>query len=280
MRSMETSEATECNDLVCPSDNDTDPNLPSVVTHPNPTTALLLTSKPVIHRPESGINPIVDAASYLFSLMGKLKHVKKYQQLDKLHNELVAEIENFKEIVESYPTQKDFLSEYLPISLYALCSTIDDIIYSTPWGQNEWHAYSLVNRFNEAPLTAENFLILLERLVLDPSIYIEVIEFFYFCLSLGFKGGNTGEFSHEQLEKMMNSLYKRIRAHRGNYNKTLSPFPVRYARYILPRQIKWEIWLPIVVVSVAILVTSMQVFKRERVDARVKSSPSIVMTTS
>lgn len=216
-------------------------SLMSIVSHPNPTTASLLKSKPIVHRKEAGINPLVDAASYIFSLMGKLKHLKYCNDFKLLQNELVAEIENFKETVETCLGSSEYLAEYLPISLYALCMTIDDIISSTAWGdQGAWDEYSLISHFNESPLSGENFLIILERLILDPDIYIDVIEFFYICLNLGFRCKRSAEFSYEQLERIANSLYKRIRNYHGNYNKTLTPFPLRVNKSVkskLPKPI-------------------------------------------
>lgn len=219
----------ENNDVEAKEEKDSDPSLALALTHPNPTTQLLLSCKPLIHRTESGLNPLVDAAAYLFSIMGKLKYLKSYKNLDQLHTELVEEIKNFQATIEPYHYHKDHLDEYLPVSCYALCITLDDIIATTPWGgQGKWDAHRLVMSFNQEELSHESFLIILERLVRDPNIYIDMMEFLYICLSLGFKCHyNASEFGHEQLEQITNSLYKRIRTHRGNFNKALSPYSIK-----------------------------------------------------
>lgn len=221
------------------------------LTHPNPTTQQLLTSKPLIHRPESGLNPLVDAAAYLFSIMGKLKHIKSYKRLDKLHDELVREIKNFQETIEAYRHYKEYLAEYIHISCYVLCAALDDIIFHTPWGaKGKWDEYSLLVFFNKEQLSPESLLIILERLVCDPAIYIDMIEFIYICLNLGFKCHyNAFEFSHEQLEQIINSLYKRIRAHRGNFNKILSPNSIRPPRQSHINSKKMPSWLVIIIAS-------------------------------
>jgi type VI secretion system protein ImpK len=207
------------------------PSVTTLLTHPNPTTQLLLTSKPLIHTPEAGLNPLVDAAAYLFSIMGKLKQIKQYKNLDKLQIELLQEIENFQETVQTYSYSATYLAEYIPITTYALSVTLDEIILNTPWGnQGLWDEYSLVKSYNQEPLSPESFLIILERLVRDPDIYIDVMEFMYICLSLGLsfrQRYNPSDFGHEQLEQITNALYKRIRAYRGNFNKILSPFTVK-----------------------------------------------------
>src|SRR5579862_937632 len=230
---------------------DTEQSIANALIHSNPTTQLLLTSKPLIHRPEAGLNPLVDAAAYLFSIMGKLKHLKTYSNLDKLHSELIEEIENFQETVQAYSYNAEYLSEYIPISCYALCMTLDDVILNTPWGHDRWEEYNLVASFSQEPLSHESFLIILERLVRDPAIYIDVMEFMYICLSLGlgfkFQHQASG-FNHTQLEQIIHSLYKRIRAHRGNFNKILSPFSIKSQSS--PKQTdRWEnmpIWALII----------------------------------
>lgn len=217
-----------------------DPNLTSnttiarvetAITHPNPTTQLLLSSKMSIHMPEAGLNPLVDAAAYLFSIMGKLKHIKSNNHLDKLQEELKREIENFRDAIQAYSYNAQYISEYIPIACFALCVSLDDIISNTPWGaQGKWKEFNLVAAFFPDPPSHLSFFLILERLIMDPAVYIDVMEFMYICLSLGFKCGynsHTSEFNNEQIEQVINSLYKRIRAFRGNFNKALSPFSIR-----------------------------------------------------
>lgn len=210
--------------------------------HVHPTTQILLTTKPPIHVPEAGLNPLVDAAAYLFSFMGKLRHTKHLQDLEKLHAELAQEVENFRESVHAYSYKADHLFEYNLVCCYALNATLDNIISNTAWGsQGKWEAYSLVNSSNQASISHENILIILERLVRDPAIYIDVMEFMYVCLNLGltFKQPHaTSEFSGEQLEQIAYSLYKRIRLHRGNYSKTLTPFSIRPQPTLAPANAK------------------------------------------
>lgn len=218
----------------------------NALTHPNPTTQLLLSGKVGMHRPEAGLNPLVDAAATAFSTMGRLKHVKSCPDLAGLHQELVQEIEQYRDTVQICNQDEQYLSEYIPITCYALCATLDDVIAATPWGgQGKWTQYSLVAAFNQEPLSQRSFFIILERLVRDPAVYIDVMEFMYICLSLGFKchfNTTAAEFDHEQLEQITNSLYRRIRAYRGNFSKVLSPFPVRPVQ---PKQASaWLDWLP------------------------------------
>jgi len=188
---------------------------------------LLTRGKFISHHPKAGVNPLVDSAAYLFSIIGRLKQIKSYRHLNKLHKELVTEINTFQDIIKSH----GYSSEYILVSRYALCATLDDIITHTTWGaQGQWDSYSMLTTFSQESSQQERFFIILERLIKDPSLYIDLMEFMYLCLSLGFKGSyRLTEFSNNQLEQICNALYKRIRAHHGDFSKTLSPFPVKPA---------------------------------------------------
>ena len=188
---------------------------------------LLLPSKLITHHPKAGVNPLVDAAGYLFSIIGKLKLLKSYRHLSKLHKDLVLEINAFQDAAKA----QGYSSEYVLVSRYAVCATLDDVIVNTPWGgQGQWDNFSMLAVFNQEAFNQERFFIILDRIIKDPTLYIDLMEFMYLCLSLGFKGSyRSTEFSNNQLEQITHLLYKHIRAHLGAFNKTLSPFPIRGA---------------------------------------------------
>jgi type VI secretion system protein ImpK len=215
--------------------------------HPSqhPTTQLLLASHFVFHHPDVGLNPLVDAAAKIFSLIGKLKYLKYNDDLSTLR-------------ATSY--KSEYLEEYLPIATYTLCVMLDDIISLTPWGQaGNWGELSLLNAFHQERLSHKNFLILLERFIRDPVIYIDIMEFMYICLSLGFKCHiSDSEGDQEQLQHINYALYKRIRAYRGNFSKILSPFPIK-SRESTPiyrwKQIPFHLVVLFIVALVILLVT-------------------------
>ena len=72
------------------------------------------------------------------------------------------------------------------------------------------------------------FFTILDRALKDPSFYIDLMEFIYICLSMGYKGQyRATEHNQYQLEQITNNLYKHIRAYRGSFSKTLSPVPLK-----------------------------------------------------
>ena len=196
----------------------------------HPTSQLILSSRFITHHKEAGLNPLVDAAAKLFSIMGKLRFIKSHDHLANLHQELVSDVENFQKNVETMGVyQTEYLAEYLPLATYTLCVTLDDIITTLPWGnQDKWNDYLLLNAFKQDRLSSENFLIILERLIRDPNLYIDMMEFMYICMSLGFKCHfNSSEGDSAQLQQITYSLYRRIRTFRGNFSKILAPFAIK-----------------------------------------------------
>lgn len=211
------------------SENKDDNSPPFVLAKNNPSEPLtqqhLLHNRFAAHNPKAGLNPLVDAAAYLFSIVGKLRQLKSYGNLGTLQQELIAEMGIFQDSVKA----EGYSAEYLLVSRYAMCATLDDIIGNTPWGgQGRWDPYSMLTWFNREASQQERFYLILERIIKDPKLYIDLMEFMYICLSLGYKGSYSAtEFSNTQLEKITHALYKRIRAYNGDFTKTLSPFPIR-----------------------------------------------------
>lgn len=182
---------------------------------------LLLSSRSITHAPKAGLNPLVDAAGYLFSVLGTLKQLKAYRQPSKLQKELIQEITQFQETVKN----QGYNAEYIMVCRYLLSATFDDIISNTSWGgQGQWESYSLLSTFNQDTQHQDKFFTILERAIKEPALYIDLMEFIYICLSMGYKGQyRSTEHSQYQLEQITNNLYKHIRAYRGSFSKTLSP---------------------------------------------------------
>jgi type VI secretion system protein ImpK len=224
-------------DLKTPAKN----QAPAPITPQKSSQQLLPPGKFISHHPKAGLNPLVDAGAYLFSVIGKLKQLKSYRYVHQLQKELIEEVNQFQETAKT----KGYSADFILVSRYALCATFDDIISTTPWGsQGQWESYRLQAVFNnnEVP-NHERFFLILERIIKDPSLYIDLMEFMYICLSLGFKGNfRTTEFGNNQLEQAMDSLYKRIRSHHGNFSKALSPFPLRPVSYQKQTSSRNSLW--------------------------------------
>lgn len=194
----------------------------------NITTPFLLPGRIVTHHPKAGVNPLVDAASYLFSVLGKLKQIDTYRQFGKLQKQLIQEIQTFQENSKRH----GYSTEYLVVCHYIICATFDDILGNTAWGgQGQWDNVSLLTAFKQDRNHQSKFFSILERALREPTLYIDLMEFIYICLSLGYKGPyRATEHSHFQLEQITNNLYKHIRTYRGNISKALSPMPMKMSK--------------------------------------------------
>lgn len=190
----------------------------------NTTSQLLLPKKIVSHHPAAGLNPLVDACGYLFSILGKLKQLAIYRQFTKLQKDLIEEINQFQEAINHL----GYNAEYVLVCRYIICATFDDIITNTRWGgHGQWENYSLLTAFNQDS-QADKFFSILERALKEPALYIDLMELIYICLSLGYKGEyRSTEYAQYQLEQITNNLYQHIRTFRGNFSKALSPAPIK-----------------------------------------------------
>jgi type IV/VI secretion system ImpK/VasF family protein len=210
-------------------------------TTPQDANAQLILTKPPVHQAEAGLNPLVDAAAYVFLLMGQLARTRSNQDVTRLHEAIMEEVKNFQNSVYLSNYSPEVLAEYIPISSYLLCTMLDDVIASTPWGsEGKWSEFSVLHSHEQEILSRESFLIILERFIQEPKTYIDIMEFTYICLTLGFKYScHSSGFDAEQLQKILHSLYKRIRAYRGNISRQLSPYPIKYIPPVYYKE-KWK----------------------------------------
>jgi type VI secretion system protein ImpK len=208
-----------------------EPQLINAIKEVDTVNQLLLPSRIVTHHPKAGLNPLVDTAGYLFSVLGKLKFLKIFRQLNKLQKELIQEIQLFQENAKKQGYNNDFLT----ICRYVLCATFDDIISNTPWGgQSQWDTFSLLRSFNLDLHHRDKFFNILDHALKEPSLYIDLMELMYICLIMGYKGHyRSTEYNQHQLEQITNTLYKHIRAYRGNFTKALSPIPLKTSKFNL-----------------------------------------------
>lgn len=227
-------------------------NIISNIQNLSSSSQLLLPGRVVSHNPKAGLNPIVDAAGYLFSIIGKLKNIKSYRYLNKLQNELIHEINLFHETV----TNHGYSSEYIIVCRYVLCATLDEIICNTSWGgQGQWDSLGLLAAYNQDTQHQDKFFTIMERTVKEPALYIDLMELMYLCLSMGYKGQyrNT-EHSQYQLEQITNNLYKHIRAYRGSFSKTLSPTPLKTTRHAAKNLLQRKTSLPLIFIVTACII--------------------------
>lgn len=167
-----------------------------------------------------GINSLVNAASPLLHLATQLREQHQKPDLSNLHQALCHEVRSFEYRAHAC----DFPAPVIMGGRYLICCLLDEIILTTLWGRkSEWEELSLLKTFQNESWGGERFFTILERCSQNPSLYIDLLELGYLCLSLGFKGKYQQVESSQHLENIIDNLYTLIRRHRGDFNKLLSP---------------------------------------------------------
>lgn len=178
-------------------------------------------TEPVIEAGMTGMNPLNAAASTLFSLVSRIRNRAQHLDPEALRRSVVAEVRGF----EARALQASVDPQAVKVARYAICATLDDVVLNTPWGGTSvWAQQSMVGTFHRETVGGDRFYDLLARLEQDPSRNIDLLEFLYMCLSLGFEGRLRVE--QGGAEKHLNiraGLARIIRTHRGDMERDLSP---------------------------------------------------------
>lgn len=169
----------------------------------------------------TGVNQLVAIATPLLSLVSRIRNRAQHMDPEKLRQSVMAEVRSF----ENATLKAGEDAQKVKVARYALCATLDDVVLNTPWGeQSSWAMQSMVGTFHRETVGGDRFFDLLARLEQDPGTNIDLLEFLYMCLSLGFEGRlrveNGGQDRHLQIR---NSLARIIRGQRGEFERDLSP---------------------------------------------------------
>ncbi len=169
----------------------------------------------------TGMNQLTACATSLFALISRIRNRAQHMDPDKLRQSVVAEVRAF----ENRALKAGITAQNVKVARYALCATLDDVVLNTPWGgQSSWGLQSMVGTFHRETVGGDRFYDLLARLEKEPATNIDMLEFLYMCMSLGFEGRlrveQGGSEKHLQIRA---GLARIIRGQRGNVERDLSP---------------------------------------------------------
>jgi type VI secretion system protein ImpK len=169
----------------------------------------------------TGLNPLNAAAAALFALVSRVSNRAQHLDPDKLRANVVAEVRAF----ERRALTAGIDPQTVKVARYAICATIDDVVLNTPWGgQSGWTQQTLVGAFHKEVVGGDRFYDLLARLEREPGKNIDLLEFLYMCLALGFEGRlrvePNGAERHLQIRA---GLARTIAGQRGAVERSLSP---------------------------------------------------------
>ena len=168
-----------------------------------------------------GLNPIEKSAAVLLSLLSQIRNTSSHPNPNGLHKQLATEIQNFEKTAQRAGVNEKTIF----IARYALCTTIDEFVMSTPWGSGSiWGNQSLLSLFHKETRGGERFFQLLNKLSEDPGKNIDLLELLYLCMALGFQGRyRVKPNGLNELEEIRESLFYTIRNQRQDAEPELSP---------------------------------------------------------
>lgn len=169
----------------------------------------------------TGMNQLNARGATLFSLVSRIRNRAQHMDPDALRRNVVAEVRGF----ESRALSAGVDPQQVKVARYGICATLDDVVLNTPWGeQSSWALQSMVATFHRETVGGDRFYDLLARLEQEPQRNLELLEFLYMCLSLGFEGRlRVEQGGGEKHLNIRAGLARLIRAQRGPVESDLSP---------------------------------------------------------
>ncbi|MGF6936701.1 type VI secretion system protein ImpK [Paraburkholderia sp. UCT70] len=171
----------------------------------------------------SGVaNPLVRAANPLLLLTVQLRHsVAPPTDVGRLREQAVAQVRSF----ERYAQGAGIDTQTIVAARYVLCTMLDESVNNAPWGDlSGWAQKTLLVTFHGEAYGGAKFFQILDRLSVDFSRHLDLIELMYICLALGFGGRYLVEPGGlARLADIQDDLYRRIRGLREAPASELAP---------------------------------------------------------
>lgn len=197
------------------------------------------------------LNPFINAANPLLTLMVQLKHCESPPDLEQTRQQIINEIKLF----EKKLTQLNYPQRTILAARYCICTAIDEAILSTNWGtETLWVQHSLLSLFHQETWGGARFYLILETMAKEPRHNLALLEFLYLILSLGFEGQFFGDKTIMR-EEIRNRLLHHIRQSRGKVAKRLSVYTEDHALYHHAKQKKKSLkWLALIVSGILFVI--------------------------
>jgi type VI secretion system protein ImpK len=160
-----------------------------------------------------------DIASECFMLILQLRATNNYGDAPKLKSRVSDMFDKF----ESNARQQGFDNEKIHSAKFALVAFLDETIISSEWtDKDEWLTEPLQIKYFETFNAGEEFFSNVQELRQKISVNEDVLEIYYLCLSLGFKG-KYQLHSPEVLRRIIEDLNLELHPDAYRSIDTLSP---------------------------------------------------------
>ncbi|MDQ0314298.1 type IVB secretion system protein IcmH/DotU [Amorphus orientalis] len=160
-------------------------------------------------QPQRNDEILLVCAEPLLVLAAELRNSVEFADIDALRRRVSAEIERFEERA----TKMGASAGEITAGRYVLCSLIDEIVLTTPWGsRSTWSNQSLLSEYHGETWGGEKVFQLLDRIMEQPKKYLAVLRLIDACLVLGFEGRyRVVEGGRDQLENVRTRLGRTLR---------------------------------------------------------------------
>ncbi len=172
------------------------------------------------HNYQCALNDLLLSAAHIISILIKLSESILNEDINQLKYKLQDEIKQY----ELNASAAGIANEKILQARYVLCTTLDEIIVSTPWGRDsDWSNQSLLSIFHGETWGGEKFFLLLDRLQKEPVKNLDILELMYVLLSLGFQGKfRVIENGRGEVESLREDLYRQLRSLKKDFKRELS----------------------------------------------------------
>ncbi len=169
----------------------------------------------------AGQNALIEAAYPLFSLVTQISFSGNHTDTEALQRTVLAAVMEF----EAAMTAAGYRDETRVAAKYVLASMIDEAVLDTGWGfESVWGSRSLLTVLFRETWGGEKVFAILDRLKLEPSQNIDMLEMIDLCLALGFQGKyRRVEGGLFQLEDLRADLFRLCLSVRPRGDRALAP---------------------------------------------------------
>ncbi len=154
-----------------------------------------------------------------FTLILQLRRTNEFGEQSVLKERIFSLLSK----VEREAKEAGIDSEEIQWAIFALVAFIDETIISSEWGAKDtWLAKPLQLEFFNRYDAGEEFFNRLEQLRQRPHYKANLLEIYYLCLALGFKGKYSFQ-SRDALQKIKEETYGDLVSVKGRSAQVLSP---------------------------------------------------------
>lgn len=154
-------------------------------------------------------NALLSCASPLLAILAPLRASSYHADPAGLRNSLSELVRNF----EARANAAHVPREHIVGARYLLCTLIDELAASTPWGSGGiWARDTLLLRFHNETWGGEKVFQLLSKVAEKPQANRDLLELFFVCISLGLEGRyRVLDNGRSQLDSLRDRLYQILR---------------------------------------------------------------------